>query len=175
MLKRCLSLLFLGTLSHSLFGQAIPSASSRVSLQIGVGGTDAFPDYGEHSIRGITAYGDLNFFNHFGLEADLHQVSLDDPEDFGQNSFVVGPRFIFPVTRFAPYLKAFVGRGLFTTPGSRSNQNSMVYGGGGGLDLAATRHFNIRVFDVEVQRWPGFFPQTLTPIVATVGIAYVIH
>ncbi|MEO8736051.1 MAG: hypothetical protein ABI380_05890, partial [Edaphobacter sp.] len=79
--------------------------------------------------------------------------------------------------RFMPYAKALFGFGQFkfqypSQYPSAATYTYGVYAFGGGLDLRATRHINVRAFDFEYQKWPSFRQNGLTPIVMTVGAAY---
>lgn len=160
-------------------GQAVPAASRSGRLQVGAGVTYARPDF-SYPIKGISVYGDYDFTGHIGVEGDLHFVNLFTPADISEDTYLIGPRFVFHHRRFSPYAKALFGLGRFgyqypSQWGHASTYTYGVYAFGGGLDLRATRHLNIRPFDIEFQRWPGFKNDGLTPIVMTFGAAYTFH
>lgn len=160
--------------------QAIPTATRSGSLQLGLGATYARPDYGRKGIEGVTVYGDYDFSRHFGVEGDLHFVTLFTPEDIAENTYLIGPRYRFQYRRLTPYAKAMFGFGQFkyqypSIYGKASTYTYGVYSFGGGLDLRATRHINVRAFDFEYQKWPGYPVHGLSPIVMTVGAAYTFH
>jgi len=97
------------------------------------------------------------------------------PADIGEDSYLVGPRYVFHYGRFHPYAKALLGIGRFqyqydTVP--HTTYTYKIYAFGGGLDIQATHHINVRAIDLEYQRWPGYPPSGLTPIVGTIGVAY---
>jgi len=166
----------LSTWSHA---QAIPTASRSGSLQIGGGVTYARPDYNV-PIKGLSIYGDYDFTKHFGIEGDIHFVNLITPADIGENSYLLGPRYRFHYDRFVPYAKGMLGFGRFlyqypSQYGHASTYTYKIYALGGGVDVKATRHLNIRAFDFEYQGWPGYPKNGLTPIVMTVGAAYTFH
>lgn len=156
--------------------QAVPAASRPTRLQLGGGFTYARPDY-DRPIKGISAYGDFDFTRHLGIEGDLHFINLWTPGDIGENTYLVGPRVKFQFGRLTPYAKALGGIGQFQFqypsqyPGPATYTYG-VYAFGAGLDYHASRHFNIRPFDIEFQKWPGFRQNGLTPIVMTFGAAY---
>lgn len=163
----------LTTWSHA---QAIPAATRSGGLQLGVGGTYARPDYNT-GIKGYTIYGNYDFSRHLGIEADLHFVNVITPADISEDSYLIGPRYRFRYHRFTPYAKALFGLGRFgyqypSMYGKASTSTYGVYSFGGGVDLKATRHLNVRAFDFEYQEWPGYGPHGLTPIVMTIGVAY---
>lgn len=160
-------------LSHA---QAIPTASRVSHLQFGGGYAYARSDYGKN-IQGISVYGDYDFTRHLGIEGDLHFVNIITPGDVGEKSYLVGPRYRFHYGRFTPYAKVLFGVGQFQYqyPTYGFHNTTYTYGAyafGGGVDMRATRHINIRPFDFEFQRWPSFKQSGLTPIVMSFGAAY---
>jgi len=170
--------LSLATVSH---GQAVPTASRAVgTIQIGLGLTTVSPDYATLYAKGISIYGDLDITSHIGAEADVHLASIITPSDIGENTYLIGPRYVFHYKRVTPYAKALFGmatiqyqQGSYGPVGHSANYG--VYAFGGGLDVKATHHINVRAFDVEFQKWPDFAPHGLSPIVYTVGVAYVLR
>lgn len=163
----------LTTWSHA---QATPTASRTGSLQVGGGFTYARPDFSV-PIKGLTIYGDYDFLRHFGIEGDVHLINLITPADISEDTYLVGPRYRFHYHRFTPYAKALFGVGRFgyqypSQWGRAATYTYGVYSLGGGVDFRATRHVNIRPFDIEFQKWPGFPQNGLSPIVMTFGAAY---
>jgi Outer membrane protein beta-barrel domain len=167
--------LSLATWSHA---QAVPTASRSGSIQIGGAATIISPDYAPTHIKGISIYGDYDFFRHLGIEGDIH-FSVITPSDISENSYLLGPRYSWHYKRFNPYAKALFGIGRFGfQQGYFPAASSATFGQfalGGGLDVQATRHINVRAFDIEFQRWPGFEPNGLSPIVYNFGVAYVLR
>jgi hypothetical protein len=79
--------------------------------------------------------------------------------------------------RLTAYGKVLIGRATLTsshngTPLSSSSYNAYAFGGG--LEYRLTRKVNIRAMDVELQKWPSFYPNTLSPIAYTFGASYII-
>ena len=162
----------LASLSHA---QAVPTASRAGLAQIGVGVTMASPDYAQKNIKGITIYGSFDFTRHWGIEGDIHKVSILTPTDIGEDSYLLGPRYVFRHNRFSPYAKGLLGFGRFQYQPDNApyaTYTYKIYSLGGGLDIQATQHINIRAIDLEYQKWPGFPTNGLTPIVGTIGVAY---
>lgn len=163
------------TLSH---GQAIPTASKIGSIQVGVGGYLANPDYAQTKIKGLTFYGDYDFTQHLSAEAEIH-YSVITPSDISEDSYVAGPRYVVRHKKVDAYAKALFGVGRFGFQvGSYSNPSTgsyFEYALGGGVEYSPTRKINVRLFDFEVQKWPGFPTNGLTPFVGTIGVAYVFH
>jgi hypothetical protein len=164
------------TLTSVGYAQAKPVAVANGSFQAGGGLGYAEPDYGQQAIKGISLFADFGFTPHLGLEAAVHYIALITPTDLAENTFVIGPRYVYRTGRLAPYAKLMVGRGDLViqetedNPGKYSG-NYLMYGFGGGLDIGATHHLVIRAIDFEYQRWPNL-GNGLTPLVFTVGAAY---
>ena len=167
-----------GVLSLSSIGQAqaMPTATAHGNLQVGGGLSLGIPDYGEKNIEGATAFADFDFTPHIGAEADIHYVSMITPTDLGENTYEIGPRYVYRRGRFAPYGKVLVGLGSLVIQETQDNPgkysgNYFMYSFGGGLDILIPHHIVIRAIDAEVQRWPSL-GNGLTPYVFTVGAAY---
>jgi hypothetical protein len=159
-------------------GQAVPTASRLGSIQLGVAGTYTNPDFAQKNIEQITFYGDFDLPLNLGIEGVIH-YSVNTPTDVSENSYIAGPRYIFRHKRFEPYAKALVGVGHFgLQQGSFANPNTATYFEyvlGAGLDIHVTHHINIRAFDFEAQKWPGFGSHGLSPLSFTFGAAYRFH
>jgi opacity protein-like surface antigen len=164
----------ISSMSHA---QAIPTAS-RIggSIQVGVGGFLANPDFGQTNIKGLTFYADFDLGQHLGVEGVIH-YSVLTPSDVSENSYLAGPRYIVRHKKFEGYAKALFGAGHFgLQEGSFANPNTSTYfeyALGGGLEYRATHHINVRVIDFEAQKWPDFATHGLSPYVGTIGVAYV--
>jgi hypothetical protein len=177
MLKNFLAVTtFAGLLSFASLGhsQALPTATSHGALQVGLGWTYAEPDYGQKAIQGVTVFGDFDFTPHIGAEAEFHYISLITPTDLGENSVLVGPRFVLPRGRYSFYAKALIGIGDIAIQEVEDNPQGgagkyTAYGAGIGVDYRATKHIVVRG-DFEYQRWN--YLHGLTPTVFTVGAAY---
>jgi Outer membrane protein beta-barrel domain len=164
-------------LSILLHAQATPTATRPGELQIGAAASLATPDYGGSTDKGPTFYATFDFTRHIGVEADVHYISIITPNDIGEDSYLVGPRYVFHYKRFHPYAKALFGIGQInlqfdTSPHTKTSH--FAYAFGGGLDLRATNHINIRCFDFEYQKWE-YPPHGLSPTVSSIGVAYTFH
>ncbi|HEV2618514.1 MAG TPA: outer membrane beta-barrel protein [Acidobacteriaceae bacterium] len=178
MLKTLLTIgtLAAAALSFSATGhaQALPTATAAGALQAGIGWSYALPDYGTDKIQGITAFADFDFAAKVGVEAEYHYISLITPADLGENSVLVGPRYIIPRGRYSLYAKALVGIGDIAIQEVQDNPQGgagtyLAYGAGGGIDYRIGRHLVARG-DFEYQHWS--YRNGLTPMVITGGIAY---
>ena len=178
MIKRCLIALgCIAALPSVMHAQALPTASRAGVLQAGAGVSMANPDYTQKYIKGITGYATFDFTPHLGVEADVHYTSLITPEDFGENSYEAGIRYVIRKGRYEPYAKGLfgIGSGTFQTGIYMGNQHSTsypIYSLGAGLDIRFSHHINVRAIDAEFQQWPTFAPHNLTPFMFTVGVAY---
>lgn len=156
-------------------GQAVPTASRAGIAQIGVGWSIANADYSPHKIQGISIYGTYDFARHWGIEGAIHRASSITPADIGEDSYLLGPRYVFRHGRFNPYAKALFGFGRFKynfRDAPDTAYTYKIYSFGGGLDIYLTRHINVRALDFEYQQWPGYPPNGLAPKVWTFGAAY---
>jgi opacity protein-like surface antigen len=165
-------ILSIGSMAHA---QAMPTAEAKGLFQVGGGYTLVEPDYGQKNIEGFTGFADFDFRPHFGVEAVYHYISVITPNDLGENSVYVGPRFIYPRGRLSIYGKAMVGIGTIVIQEVQDNPeggagNYFSYAIGGGLDIRVTKHIMVRAIDLEYQHWN--YGNGLTPIAFTVGAAY---
>lgn len=184
-MKRLLSitsiLFLLWTTAQISHAQAIPAATRSGNIQLGAGYSFAGPDYGQKKIQGYTIYGSYDFLRHWGIEGNIHKVSVITPTDIGEDTYLLGPRYVFHYRRFKPYAKAQFGIGRFKTDFDKDSKKpnftntNGVYAFGGGVDMRATSHLNIRAVDFEYQKWPGFRDNGLSPYVFTFGAAYTFH
>ena len=154
--------------------QALPTATAKGALQVGIGWSYVRPDYGQKAIQGVTGYADVDFLRHFGVEAEYHYISLITPTDLGENTALIGPRFILPRGRYSLYAKALVGIGDINIQLVQDNPNAvsgkyLAYAGGAGVDYRATQHIIVRG-DFEYQHWN--YLTGLTPVAYTLGVAY---
>ena len=156
--------------------QALPTATSKGSLQVGGGVTLANPDYGQKDIAGVSGFVDFDFGLHVGVEADVHYLAFITPTDLAENSYLVGPRFLLPRGRYTLYGKVLGGYGDLVIQELQDNVGHpgglyFEYALGGGLDIRATNRITIRAIDIELQKWPSY-GNGLSPIAYTVGAAY---
>jgi hypothetical protein len=143
-------------------------------MQVGINGSFIQPDYGGKHSEGLGVYGTFDFTQHIGIEGDIH-FSVRTPTDIAEHSYLLGPRYVFHKKRYHPYAKVLFGLGTFSTQYDAQpnfSYNYGIYDFGGGLDIKATRKINIRAFDFEYQKWPGFAPHALSPYLITIGAAY---
>lgn len=166
------SLLSVCSIGHS---QALPTATGHGQLQVGAGWSIASPDYAQKKIQGISGWADFDVTQRIGLEGEFHYLSLETPSDIGENSYLVGPRFIFRRSRFNFYGKGMLGVGDLVVQEAQDNVGhpggtNFAFAVGGGVDVAVKRHIYVRPVDFEYQRWS--YQTGLTPWVLTFGAGY---
>ena len=165
----------LALLVPTLSAQAVYTAETKSSFQAGAGYLILNNDYTTHYNEGITVYGDYDYNHFIGAEVDLHFGGINTPDDIGENSYLVGPRVSYHRYGGDIYGKILFGRGTITNQDYNTSSSFNVYAFGGGVEYRVKRHYNIRLIDLEEEKWPNFEPHTLSPIAITIGAAYVIH
>jgi Outer membrane protein beta-barrel domain len=164
--------------SSQLHAQALPTATRNGILQVGGGITNASTDEFKPRITGITGYATFDIRQHFGIEADVHMLSIITPSDFVEKSYLLGARYVFRHGHLDPYIRVMAGIGQTSiqlpspnrAPGTPGTY--LEYAGAGGLDIRLSHHINVRAIDFEYQTWPNFPPNGLSPILITCGAAY---
>lgn len=172
-------LLGLGALAAALsaHGQALPAATRGGQLQVGAGLSYGSTDIFDKNVTGVSAFATYDVSEHLGAEADVHLMLLNTPNDFIENTYLIGPRYRWDKGRYQPYVRVEAGIGttkivdepyLFVVNTPSTN---FAVGFGGGVDVTLTPRWVARG-DFEYQMWPSFGPHALTPKMATVGVAY---
>ena len=151
--------------------QAVSTASRRADLQIGVGYVGANSDYDPNNLKGFALYTTLDVTNHLGGEFVFHQANTSDNNKLYERTYEIGPRYHRDYGRFAPYVKAMYGRGVFNFPNDVANLAYNLFAAGVGVDVHIKPYLNVRA-DYEYQRWLSFPPNGLSPQVVTIGVAY---
>lgn len=173
--------ILLGLTGLHAHGQALPTAARAGDLQIGAGYTAAYPDYATVRWYGPSIYATFDFREHWGIEADFHQVNAPSPDIMYERTYEIGPRYVWHINRFHPYGKFLIGRGVFNFQTYDPSKKAVVqaanlaynlYTFGGGVDVNVHKHVNVRA-DYEYQSWMSFPPNGgLTPQLITIGAAY---
>jgi hypothetical protein len=142
-------------------GGALPGASRKAELDFGVNASYNSTDYGSGG-GNILVGGFVTFTaKRFGVEAN-GSYTADSRNTIHENTLMVGPRYNLLDNRLlVGYIKASFGGGHF----------SGVQSYGGGIDLHAAKHLNVRLIDAEYQHW-SFPPDNLSPYTITSGISF---
>jgi hypothetical protein len=164
----------------SMRAQATYTAERTSRIQAGGGLLYLNNDYNNNrTIYGASFWGDFDFSRHIGIEAEGHLGSFITPDDVNQTSYLIGPRFSYRRRRLNVFGKIMLGKGTLSTVRPTLRNTSTTYNivpaYGGGLEYQYSRRLNIRVVDVEMQKWPDFEPHTLSPLAISVGFMYVIR
>lgn len=181
-MKLCSCLLALGLLTAGLaaHGQALPTATRGGVLEVGVGYSFGRTDIFTDTVTGGTVFASFDLNDHLGVQADAHLMIFSTPNDFVEDTYLLGPRYTWHLNRFSPYVKVEGGIGTTSTNQPAGAKPPFVVntpgtyfalGFGGGVDVPVYEH----VFahgEFERQDWPGFPPNGLTPTILTVGVAY---
>jgi len=140
---------------HESHAQAAPTATRAGIAQIGAGWGFSKPDFGGRNTQGLTFYGSFDFTRHWGIAGDIHRHSMVTPADIGEDSYQIGPRYVFHYNRLTPYIKAQAGLGRFKYQYDYTPHIGFTYGMfalGGGVDYRLSLHVNVRAVDFEYQR-----------------------
>jgi|HubBroStandDraft_5_1064220.scaffolds.fasta_scaffold407153_1 hypothetical protein len=159
----------------SLRAQADYTATKNSRIQAGAGFMYLQPQYVNSNIEGISAWADYDFWKFLGAEVSVHLGNVITPADINENSYAVGPRFIYHRRKFTGYAKILFGRATISNTDLNTSSSYNIYSFGGGLEYKITRRINIRVVDFDYQQWPNFEPSTLTPLAVTIGASYIIR
>ena len=172
MLKRLLTASCLFALAiPALLAQSLPTAKRAADLQVGLGFVIDNSDYDPTNLKGFAFYTTLDLTNHYGGEFVLHQANSGTGDQLYERTYEVGPRYHRDYGRFAPYVKAMYGRGVFNYPNSVANLAYNMFAFGAGVDFKVKPYLNVRA-DYEYQDWLSFPPDGLSPQVMTIGVAY---
>lgn len=165
----------------SASAQALPTATRNDTIQAGVAAMTLNTDYTTRNTAGLMVFADYDILHLFhldaGLEGEARFGGLYSPDDIGENSYLVGPRISYRRRRLKLYGKFMVGRGTIfhDAPNNNNSSSFKMIAVGGGLEYRVKQHFNLRVIDVEEQRWPHFPTDGLTPLAISAGVAYIIR
>jgi hypothetical protein len=174
--RRILLILSLFTFSCAAYGQALPTADRNLQVQIGGAVSLGNPDYDDKDIKGVSLFVDLDYGAHWGIEGDIHDITISTPQDIGQSSALLNIRYKLNYGKIHPHIRAGAGLAYFDFDKGFYPANSStsygVYDIGAGVDYSATRKLHIRVLDFEYQDWKNFPPNGLTPYILSIGAAY---
>ena len=154
-----------------------PTASRAADLQVGAGLTIARHDYefappqDGVDISGASIWATFDFRPHLGVEANFRELTSHNADHLGERSYEIGPRYVWHLRRFNPYVRVSYGRGVFNFPDDVANLAYNMFAGGAGVDVNVLKHLNARL-DFDYQDWLNFPGTTVQPKVGTIGVAY---
>lgn len=156
--------------------QALPTATGPgQSIVIGVGASAYRIEYGQRWLGGPQAWVDYNPLLRLGIEGEARLLDLNEDLGTHASTLLVGPRVVLFRGGVEPYVKALVGSGHLSFPYRYAQGNYLVVAGGGGVDLHFGSRLQIRLFDVEYQRWPEFTFGSMSSFGISTGISYTIR
>ena len=156
--------------TQTLHAQGKYTASRAGDLQVGVDFVGGNADYAQN-VKGYGGYATFDFSRHFGAELDFKQANGDLGNKVYERTYEVGGRYVRQYGRFAPYVRAMYGRGVFNFQFNDANLAYNMFAGGAGVDIRVKRYLSVRG-DFEYEKWLSFPPNGLTPELYTIGVAY---
>ena len=169
----CALLLATAGSARTLSAQAAPTATGPgKSFAVGAGASLYHLDYGDRWLGAPMVFADANLWWRVGLEGEARWLRYNQDLGTHTSTFLVGPRYSFSPRRTEPYVKALVGLGEYTYPFNYAKANYTVIAGGGGVDYHLTNRVQIRVVDVEYQRWLNATFNNTTQYGVSSGISF---
>ena len=159
----------------ALNAQAIYTANQNNRIQVGAGVAAINPDYAQGTVIGFSGFADYDFSKWVGVEFSTHFGEITTPGDISENTYMIGPRVTYRRRKLTVYGKGLFGRSTITNLNANLSSSYNIIAFGGGVEYRILHKINLRVIDVEAQQWPNFQPNSLSPMVATIGASYIIH
>lgn len=168
-------IVFSGWVARPLCGQALPAGIGPGS-QVRIGGAvSAYRlDYGQRWLGGGQVWVDADLFRRWTVEAEARRLRFNQDENAHADTYLIGPRIAFRSRALEPYAKLMAGSGHFNFPFNYARGNYFVWAAGGGVDLNVADRWQVRVVDVEYQKWPQFSFGSMKSYGVSVGISYTI-
>ena len=106
------------------------TASRAGDLQVGVDFVGGDADYAQN-VKGYGGYATFDFTRHFGAEIDFQTSEwlTVGKEDVYERTYEIGGRYVRSYGRFAPYVRAMYGRGVFNYPFNEANLAYNIFAG----------------------------------------------
>lgn len=170
-----LFLLFLAA-SGQLLAQALATATGPgTTVTLGGGYAVYHIPYGERYLGGEQGWIDANLYWPVGIEAEARHLRQGQDLNTHADTYLIGPRYTFRSRALKPYLKVLAGLGEFNFPYNYAHGTYFVVSGGGGVDLRIADRVQLRVLDVEYQRWPQFTFGSMSSIGISSGVSIILH
>lgn len=157
-----------------LFAQATTSAAKTEDISVFAGVELANPEYGPNDNSGVALGADFTrYFRHLPVQPSLElRANLNYGTYADERSVLVGLKAGYQYHRFDPYVDFLVGPGFIHYPLNinYTDDNSVVYSYGGGIDVDLLRNFSLKL-DLQQQRW-NTDTFTFKPVVGVIGVTY---
>lgn len=185
MFKHCLSALTLlsalAVAAPHLQAQAYATATGN-ALSVGLAYQNADPDYGPSRSSGIGAYANFDFARYIGITAEVNLPTVFSNVVFPERSILIGGRGEYHRGRYMVYGKILGGvatsgnnssvdSGITASQLINANRTYSIVAAGGGVEYRLDAPLTLRL-DFESQHWLGYEPNSLTPGIFSVGVAY---
>jgi hypothetical protein len=155
--------------------QARQTATKSADIGVFGGFTYADPTYGPDNVSGGMFGADFTRYVHLPVEPSLEfRANFISGTYVGQHEYLVGLRAAAPFRTIKPYADFLVGPGYIHFPLNYgyTDDNSIVYNYGGGVDVRVTHSFALKL-DVQGQHW-NTGTLIYRPVLGTVGVQYTI-
>lgn len=169
--------LLLGSADRAI-SQAAPAIVGGQDM-ITVGGTfsGSHVSYGSRSLLGAGMYVDLDYNQHYGIEAEGRWLWLHQRDGVRDATYLIGPRYSFNGVgwegkKFRPYAKFLVGLGDFRYPYGYATGRYFVAAPGGGVDYRISHLIRLRLIDAEYQLWPQFTYGRMSSFTLSTGVRF---
>ncbi len=133
--------------------------------------------YGNRLLLGAGAYVDVDYNQHYGVEAEGHWLWLHQREGVRESTYLAGPRYSFnglgdDRKKFRPYAKFLIGIEQFRYPYGYASGEYFVLSPGGGVDYRISHRIRLRLVDLEYQRSPQFTYGSLSALGISSGLRF---
>ena len=153
-------------------GPSIYAGGTASAFRPYPGASAVLPGYPDRTLLGVGAFVDFNAPRWWGIEVEGRWLIFHEYAQIHEDTYLIGPRFIFPLGRFSFYGKGLYGQGDFAFPYGSVHELSPLVAMGGGVDYHLSHRIEVRLFDAEYQRWWSFQNQGISPLGASIGVAY---
>lgn len=163
-------------LSSSALAQAAPTAiGPGSSVRLGYGISGYHVEYGQRRLGGAQGWVDANPLWWVGLELEARRLRYSQDLGTHADTYLAGPRISLLPAPVEPYVKLLAGSGRFTFPYNYAFGNYLVVAAGGGVDFHIGNRLQLRIIDIEYQRWPKFTFGSMPSYGISAGLSYSIH
>ena len=159
--------------SGRAFAQAATTASKTEDISVFGGVEFANPKYGPNDNSGGVVGLDFTRYFHIPIQPSLElRANFNSGTYADEHSYLFGLRGAYQWRRVMPYVDFLIGPGYIHYPLNigYTNDNSIVYNYGAGLDLDLVRNFSLKL-DVQQQRW-NTDTFAFQPVIGVIGLTY---
>jgi hypothetical protein len=152
--------------------QAVATATGPGTSIVAGGGVSLFNSpYGQRDLGGGYVFADIQPHWRFGVELEARYLRVHTSEELSEKNYLAGPRMLIRSGLWQPYAKFLIGDGHIEFPFHYGHGDFLAIVPGGGLDLEVNDYINVRVIDVEYQRWREFPFGSMSPYGISAGMS----